>query len=357
MNGKRSNFVRSSFSFGTFMAKFCKLFLTFAVIAMFCASNARAAWQKVNSNTLAWLHSVYFLDQNNGWIGGSNGTLLLTGDGGNSWTTIRKFTEETIKDIHFADEKHGWLLTEKDIYSAGQLSPSSILETSDGGETWKKARLEDEGRERLARLFFSKDGQGRAVGEAGTFFELQNDARIWKRANISVRYLLLGGSFPDRTKSVVVGGGGSAFFTDDGISWKPSAFTKKTDSRLNTVFFVNKNVGWIVGAGGKIFSTSNGGKIWREQRSPTVQNLLDVYFVNTAEGWAIGDEGTILHTATAGNIWEKTESGTNHKLERIFSNGKNIWTVGFGGLIMVYKANNAKKSNTRQSPILQKRSF
>lgn len=337
------------------MKSISKFFVLLILVAAVC-QNAFAGWSKVKSNTLAWLHAVYFVDAQKGWVAGSNGTMLTTDDGGKNWRAINKFTDDTIKDVYFSDANHGWALTEKDIYSSGAASPSSILETSDGGNSWKKATLEGEGKERLVRLFFSKEGAGRAVGEAGTMFELQESSVIWKKINLPVRYLLLDGSFTDQNKSLIIGGGGATYFTDDGVSWKPASFTGKAASKLNSVFFINQNVGWIVGADGKIFATNNGGKRWREQNSKVTQNLFDVCFINTAEGWAIGDEGLILHTTTAGNVWEADNTNTRHKLERIFYNGEKAWIVGFGGTIMVYEPEKAKNNKTTTAPVLQRRS-
>lgn len=331
-----------------------KLFIIPALLAVFCP-NAFADWQKVKSNTLAWLHAVNFVGAKKGWIAGSGGTMLTTDDGGKSWLPVNKFTDDTIKDIYFADINHGWALTEKDIYASGTMSPSSILETFDGGNSWKRVTLEGEGKERLVRFFFSKNGAGRAVGEAGTMFELQENAGVWKKVNIPVRYLLLGGSFIDQKKSVIIGGGGATYFTDDGVSWKPAIFTGKAASKLNSVFFINQNIGWIVGAEGRIFATNNGGRRWREQNSKTSQNLYDIYFINTAEGWAVGDDGLILHTTTAGNVWEAEAANTRHKLERIAYNGEKAWIVGFGGTILVNESGKNNKNTT--VPVMQKRSL
>ena len=35
--------------------------------------------------TRAWLKQCFFLDANNGWVVGSVGTILFTGDGGRTW--------------------------------------------------------------------------------------------------------------------------------------------------------------------------------------------------------------------------------------------------------------------------------
>lgn len=315
--------------------------ITLILFLIFGASlNGFANWRKINSNTLSWFQAVFFINERKGWIAGTNGTFLITEDGGNAWKQTEKFTDDTIKDIYFLDENRGWLLTDKGKFFGGKISPSAILETSDGGKTWHKVALEGGGSERLTKIFFSKEGMGRAIGEAGAVFEMRENSSVWKKSNVSLRYLLLGGNFADAKKATIVGGGGSSFLTEDGgNSWKPAAFTRKPEVKLNSVFFINKSIGWIVGLEGKIFSTNNGGKMWREQDSKVSQNLFDVFFQNTAEGWAVGDEGLILHTTTAGNLWEVSPSKTSHRLERVFAIGNKVWAVGFGGTILCYEKN------------------
>lgn len=331
--------------------------LIFALLLIFSVS-IKADWKKINSNTFAWLHSVYFVNQNKGWIVGSNGTFLETNDGGATWQAIKNITQDNIRDVYFADEKHGWILAEKDLFSGGDVSPSYILETFDGGANWQKVNLQDEGRERLVRIFFSKDGFGRAVGEAGTFYAMQNDKNTWKKTNLPVRFLLLNGSFFNQNSGLVVGGGGTALFTEDGgNTWNKASFTSKANSKINSVFFINQRVGWAVGAEGKIYTTVNGGKLWREQNSNLKQDLFDVFFINTAEGWAIGDGGTILHTTTAGNIWNPLPINVKHKLERLFFVGKKGWAVGFGGTIMKFDSATLEKNESKPAPLLQKRTY
>ncbi|HKE58536.1 MAG TPA: hypothetical protein VKB46_17615, partial [Pyrinomonadaceae bacterium] len=43
------------------------------------------SWSKQPTGTMAWLHSVFFLNQNRGWAVGSKGAMLITGDGGMTW--------------------------------------------------------------------------------------------------------------------------------------------------------------------------------------------------------------------------------------------------------------------------------
>ncbi len=327
------------------------------IFVLICFQSSNANWVKQNSNTLAWLRTVFFVNQKTGWIGGNNGTLLITEDGGNSWKQAEKFTGDSIKQIYFSDKNNGWLLCDRDVYSLGGNSPSYLLKTSNGGADWEKIEFLDKVRVRIAALFFANNGFGLAVGESGAIFALQNDRKTWNRQPSPIRNLLLDGVFSDEKNGVMVGGGGNIFFTEDsGANWNKSNIFGAPEAKLNSVFFVNKNNGWTAGSEGKIFQTISGGKNWREQKTNTTANLTDIFFRNTAEGWAIGDEGTILHSMTAGNIWTKDDLKIRHKLEKMFFNGKEIWAVGFGGTILRNDFSNQNKISETDVPLLLKKS-
>src|SRR5436853_6808675 len=59
-----------------------------------------ATWTRQSSGTMAWLHAVYFLDQNHGWVAGSNGTLLETLNGGANWEKLSVRTTDTLRDVY-----------------------------------------------------------------------------------------------------------------------------------------------------------------------------------------------------------------------------------------------------------------
>src|SRR5215831_2685445 len=100
----------------------------------FCSS-----WTRQPSGTMAWLHAVYFLDQNRGWIAGGNGTLLNTVDGGINWNRTVFTPRDTFTDVYFSNEAEGWLLAQRDQFKLKATErPSYLLTTKDGGATWQR---------------------------------------------------------------------------------------------------------------------------------------------------------------------------------------------------------------------------
>ncbi|MCB1024828.1 MAG: hypothetical protein KDB79_10585 [Acidobacteria bacterium] len=315
---------------------FVKLFI-FAILLTGIQA-VHAEWRKRQVNSLAWLHSVYFVDQDTGWIGGSKGTLLHTVDGGKTWTKKFEVTNDNIRQVVFTDKKNGWLLCERDIFSLGAAGASYLLKTENGGETWSRTDFKAAKRQRVTKLFFSKNGFGLAIGETGALFGLEDDNRSWKRLTLPSSYLMSGGVFLDNMRGTIVGGGGTILFTDDaGITWNKGFISGNSASKFNSVFFNDEKVGWAVGSGGIIAQTVNSGRLWRQQKSGTTEKLNDIYFLNSAEGWAIGDRGVMLHTTTAGNIWRNVDPGSDHRLESIFFSGDHGWVVGFGGVVLEYQ--------------------
>ena len=62
---------------------------------------------------------------------------------------------------------------------------------------------------------------------------------------------------------------------------------------LLSVKFVNDDEGWIVGRGGVILRSEDGGQTWLQQDSGTRQNLYALFF-DKKLGWAVGGDGLVL---------------------------------------------------------------
>ena len=321
----------------------CLLAAAFCLLAAaFCLpAAAQTRWARQNAGTLAWLHAVFFVDQNRGWVVGSKGALLATVDGGKSWQIRPKPTEDVLRDVYFSDARNGWLVCETNVYELKTRDQprSYLMTTNDGGATWTRMNIRDADMDaRLLRVLFSPGGRGWVLGEAGTLFTTGDDGLNWKRQQLPTRHLLLGGALIDNDRGWLVGAGGTILQTSDGGgTWHASSPVEAQGVRFNAASFVDSRLGWTVGGSGKIFRTVNGGRTFQPQISGVAADLLDVKFVNALDGWAAGADGTIVHTFDGGLHWTAESSGTTHPLERIyFADRDHGWAVGFGGSIIAY---------------------
>lgn len=100
-------------------------------------------------------------------------------------------------------------------------------------------------------------------------------------------------------------------------------------SPLSSVYFLNSNIGWSVGAFGVILKTTDGGINWVNQSGGTSDSLLSIYFIDSYIGWIGGANGIILKSSDGGVNWEKLNSGTIWRLSSIFFISSNVgWAVG-----------------------------
>jgi len=348
-------------------------FCLFTFSLFFSHTVCAAAWERQATGTLAWLHSVFFVDESKGWAVGGKGALLSTSDGGARWNLRARPTEDAMRDVFFTDASHGWIVCERSMFAPMRKdeSVSYLLKTSDGGENWSRVdvtRGEDVD-VKLAGLRFADAAHGWVYGEAGALYATSDGGQTWARQRVPTRHLLLGATFLDARTGWLSGGGLTLLSTTDGgATWRAGIVYLPTDSpasnaqtqsrqeseqsdepsrgaragahsqRLNAVSFADAETGWAVGAAGAILSTKDGGRTWRPQKSGMGGDLTDVKFLDRAEGWAVGTEGVVMHTTDGGLNWKPEARPTENALERLFFVGRRrAWAVGFGGTVVAFK--------------------
>ena len=100
---------------------------------------------------------------------------------------------------------------------------------------------------------------------------------------------------------------------------------------LNSVYFLNVNVGLAAGDEGVILKTTNGGNDWFQLTSGTTNNLNTLYFVNSDTGWAAGDNAVIIKTTNGGLTWENQTSNPPYgNISSIyFTSPGSGWATGY----------------------------
>lgn len=120
-------------------------------------------WAKVETKLPEQVfRSIFFVDENNGWVVTRDGRLAKTSNGGRTWTNIYKIKlEYKMRDVHFWDEDRGWAVGDN----------GAMLYTPDGGDTWVGASTEVGGQ--LIDVAFVNEKVGWAVGLGGATFRYE----------------------------------------------------------------------------------------------------------------------------------------------------------------------------------------
>jgi photosystem II stability/assembly factor-like uncharacterized protein len=256
----------------------------------------------VQGTAVSDLQAIDFVDGQNGVVMDEDGATYATSDGGATWTgafggqMTRRFPakepeEETIPEfsgVVATSAREGWALGVQQIdppagdKAAPTVTAPVVFHTSDGGATWKSAKVEaGEVSVPAHRIAFGSPQVGWIVG---------GDAEVADEGNLDVVF---------RTK-------------DGGSSWQKVPV--KTGLVLTDVAFVDANRGFVVGstddegAETSIFETKDGGSTWQAvAKAPAA--LYAIRFADDQKGWAVGAEGAIMSTSDGGSTWSEAKIG------------------------------------------------
>jgi photosystem II stability/assembly factor-like uncharacterized protein len=272
----------------------------------------------------AWLQ---FADNNNYPNGG---TIYKTNDGGLSWQSFE--TPFSAGDLEFVDENNGWILADLGV-GAGSMAVS-VFQTTDGGETWKRAYTNDPNLEGASDtlplggikvLMLPIDMQtawiGGVVYANGTTYLFRTDdgGETWFNINIELpqdtaesQVTVEKIHFISATQGVLVLRVASTtqetliYSTDDGgNTWQafteniPEAGMIEIPSAQEVVFYSSSQF-YITKDAGETFEINNSEIAFDE-------SLTDISFVSASLGWAIStsptNERILYRTEDGGQTW------------------------------------------------------
>ena len=244
--------------------------------------------------------------------------LFKTTNGGSSWInldTIGKFTG--LNGVKMIDSLN---VTAVGIYG-------TIIRTSDGGKNWVN---QISGTTKiLKKVCFTDINNGIICGAGGNILKTTDGGKNWKSISFNTNTDYYGLSFTDTLTGIVVGGH-IAKTTNGGNNW-----TIQKTGDFNNVFFIDKNIGWVIGQSGVILKTTDGGSSWANQISGTNLPLYGLGFYDKNNGWIIGGAGVMLHPTNGGGDGIKQTNILSFLLWDIcLSDNKSGTIVGDGGAIL-----------------------
>jgi photosystem II stability/assembly factor-like uncharacterized protein len=249
---------------------------------------------------IASFNDVTMVGPNWAWIAGDNSLLMRTSDGGRHWEALTQGVPPEIDfmGISFDDLNQGWAVG----------NDGAILSTNNGGATW--TRHDSATLHSLNDIGFTTYQLGIAVGGSGAIIRTTDGGTTWAASSSGVEYGLTQLSIVDSLNVWVSGGAGTLLrSTDKGVSWQLQ--TTGVTNTLNSVYFLDKNLGWSAGTN-MLLKTTDGGMHWTRQPLPQGPlqslDLRDVCFADSLSGWIVNREGGVLRTTDGGAQWSTVDA-------------------------------------------------
>ena len=135
------------------------------------SSDGGSSWTQAKVPTRALLTGVYLHDSQLGWAVGHDAVVLRTRDGGVSWERVHYAPEHErpLLDVWFKDKERGLATS-----AYGEL-----LATSDGGDSWQSRPIRDGDDFHLNQIAAAADGALYIAGEAGHLYRSDDSGATW----------------------------------------------------------------------------------------------------------------------------------------------------------------------------------
>jgi photosystem II stability/assembly factor-like uncharacterized protein len=308
------------------------------------AAQAQGGWTILGHPAVQDLKKLSFTDDLHGWVCGDAGTILKTGDGGQSWVEQTSPVGLDLVDIDMLDEQTGWILAQE--YGPDPWdNRTTLLHTTNGGAEWV---VQAEFDQLMHAVGFSDALHGCVGGDGGVILRSVDGGRNWSAVTVeapeTARWPVLDIEFYSPTFALAAGGlydaTGLVWRTvDGGRSWthvrvagEPVWATHAFDD--DHIVCVGGDLDY--GAGSAL--SSEGGQAWEYTDLHIWGQAGAVSFRNPVVGWApLGFAGTAMYTVDGGHTWTAipTPDGTP-MFDVAFTSEETGYMVGAGGTVLKY---------------------
>jgi photosystem II stability/assembly factor-like uncharacterized protein len=315
-----------------------------ALLCISCANRVSTAglennpWQVVNLPTEATVLDLAFTDDpNHGWVVGLNDTLLETTDGGETWVEQDLDLDDDryrLSSVSFQGNE-GWIV--------GQ--PSILLHTLDGGAHWSRIYLSEQLPGSPSLISALGPNSAELVTDLAAIYRTEDGGKNWKGL---VRYgsdTVLNISRSQTGGYVAVSERGTFFSTFEPGQDIWTLHNRTSSRRIQNMGFGLDDRLWLLVRGGEIqFSAAHDFDSWDKPQKPEQRNrwgLLDMAYRTPSEIWAAGGSAALFVSTDGGETWLK-----NQAVEKIPSNFYRViflspdqgFILGQRGVLLKYTA-------------------
>ena len=259
-------------------------------------NNYGASFTEANPQAgISTFRRVRMLNNTQGWVGGDEGKILKTSNGGETW------------QIQTAAPYFDYI-TDMAVLSASKVlvcnDDGQIVSTSNGGSTFTTQTLDASGP--LNAMHFPTSSVGYTCGNTGKLWKTTNGGTSFSAIPISgVTQNLLELHFPSVNVGYVIDEFSAIRKTiNGGTSFSLLSGTGVGSPRQ--IWFLNDNTGYLINSEGDVFRTTNG-STFEAAGATCMQTPFDFFCLNDSTCFAVGSFTNatcdVSFTANRGQTW------------------------------------------------------
>lgn len=299
--------------------------------------NGGISWEKqLFPSVLGDLTDVYFINPDTGWIVGTYKIVLLTTNGGENWTKVMNQIngEKCFYSVDFTDALHGCAVGGRMTYP----DEGFIMVTDNGGLSWTETSPPDS--HDFKKIRFSDSLSGWACGYDGDLYKTTDRGNTWEDRGFSYDYFR-DIHFFDDSNGMLLAGHMVLLTTDGGEQWDSTVYIY--GGSLSSFACSGENQGLAIGYGGEINKTYDGGYTWEGMNHGVLEPISQIGMFNAMDGLAINSYypgGDLLVTTDGGHYWYPDTLVENGPFYKLFMKGLSCWLLNTNSQMM--KTNNGQ---------------
>lgn len=258
------------------------------------STNSGGTWQQLTSPSSANIYKIHFSPTGNGTTGwAAGGGVFKTTNGGVNWVT--QIASGTFDDLVFHDLNTGLA-----------VRLNTISKTTNGGADFTISNYTSNALVRANRMLLLNSQNLFILGvdninDTTFIFKSTNLGNSWTQI-FKTPGVFSDMKFINSSTGIMCGNLGVVKrTTNGGTAW--NTVTTPATNNLLGIHFTSNTVAYIVGFSGTILKSTNSGVNWFTQISPVTSNLKAIHvFPQDDIGILVGAGGHILRTTNGGNV-------------------------------------------------------
>ncbi|MFZ1322920.1 MAG: YCF48-related protein [Ignavibacteria bacterium] len=257
------------------------------------SANSGTNWTTYSIGVTGDFNDIAMINENTGYVTGTNSQVYKTTDGGISWIAKTKphATNYTLYNCDFIDENTGWVFVNFATVPGG-----NVFKTTDGANTWTQYTTGATSENIYsAEMLNANTGYTTMNQSNRPVYKTINGGVNWSPLTTGLTGSIRSVTCPDDTTVYICQTSGTnrvAKSTNAGATW--TLITMPATADFTSIDFKDANTGYAVGnSTTAVCRTSDGGASWSFQNTHNITNGK-IYVTQGDTAWALGGNAAIM---------------------------------------------------------------